>query len=194
MIRKLSPEKKENYLQAALKLFVAQGVANTSTAAIAREAGTAAGTLFLYFPTKQDLIDDLVMRIVQEEAEAITIRLDPTQSAYEMFAIIWHETIDWFLRNPEMYAFTQQVRDSGLIGEEAVKASGRFFQFYYQAIQKGREEGVIADYPVELVGNLLYHNIVAVIDVARMVPDRDQQAGLIETGFKIFWNGIRSEQ
>ena len=35
MIRKLAPDKRENLLNAALKLFVANGVQNTSTAAIA---------------------------------------------------------------------------------------------------------------------------------------------------------------
>ena len=60
MIRKLALDKRENFLNAALKLFVANGVQNTSTAAIAKEAGTASGTLFLYFPTKQDLLDELV--------------------------------------------------------------------------------------------------------------------------------------
>ena len=58
MARKLSTEKRAQYLSSALKLFVANGVKNTSTAAIAKEAGTAAGTFFLYFPTKQALKKD----------------------------------------------------------------------------------------------------------------------------------------
>ena len=55
MVRELSSEKRNNFMSSALKLFVANGVQHTSTAEIAKEAGTAAGTLFLYFPTKQDL-------------------------------------------------------------------------------------------------------------------------------------------
>jgi len=60
MVRKPSQIKKEQLLSSALKLFVENGVGNTSTSAIAKEAGVAAGTLFLYFPTKQDLIHELV--------------------------------------------------------------------------------------------------------------------------------------
>lgn len=190
MIRKLNPEKKNAYLQAALKLFVAQGVSNTSTAAIAKEAGTASGTLFLYFPTKQALIDALVMQVVQQEAEAIYVQFDAEQSAYEMFAVIWHETIGWFLHNLDAYTFIQQVRDTGLVGEEAVKASDNFFQFYYQAIRKGLEEGTIGAYPVELIGNVLYHDIVAVLDVVKAIEDVDGQEKYIQAGFDIFWNGI----
>ena len=80
MIRKPSPEKRAQYLRAALKLFVANGVQNTSTAAIAKQAGTAAGTLFLYFPTKQDLINELVMDIVRAQSETIKAALTPALS------------------------------------------------------------------------------------------------------------------
>ena len=68
MVRELSSEKRERFLRAALKLFAANGIQNTSTAEIARAAGTASGTLFLYFPTKQDLIDELAILISREES------------------------------------------------------------------------------------------------------------------------------
>ena len=71
MVRKLDPDKRKKFMDAALKLFVANGVQNTSTAEIAKAAGTAAGTLFLYFPTKQDLIHALVLKIGREQSETI---------------------------------------------------------------------------------------------------------------------------
>ena len=71
MVRTLNPEKRTNLLNAALKLFVLNGVKNTSTAEIAREAGIAAGTLFLYFPTKQALLDELVLNLGREQSESI---------------------------------------------------------------------------------------------------------------------------
>ena len=77
MVRELSNEKRERFLQAALKLFAANGLQNTSTAEIAKAAGTAAGTLFLYFPTKQDLINELVLWISQAEADTINGLLTP---------------------------------------------------------------------------------------------------------------------
>ncbi len=72
MIRKLDPEKRAAFLEVALKLFVENGVKDTSTAAIAREAGTAAGTLFLYFPTKQDLVDEIAIQIGERSLSTLT--------------------------------------------------------------------------------------------------------------------------
>jgi AcrR family transcriptional regulator len=193
MIRKLNPEKREGFLNAALKLFVANGVQNTSTAAIAKEAGTAAGTLFLYFPTKQELVDELVLQIGQALSEAIEAVLEPSLSAQETILAIWNGTIHWFQPRLEAYQYIQQVRDnSNLISEHAAQESGQFAGYYILALQKGLAEGVIKSYPMALVGEMLYHAIVAVMNLIKMEPDPAKQDEYIQAGFEIFWNGIKA--
>ena len=179
-------------MNAALKLFVANGVKNTSTAAIAKEAGTAAGTLFLYFTTKQDLIDELVLKISQEQAENIRSFLETRLTPREMFSVIWNASIDWFTENMEAYQYIQQVRDSGIISDEIIQLTSQLLSFYYDAIQKGLAENVIKPYPLELIGEILYRNIVAVINLIIAQPDQDQQSVYQELGFEIFWDGIKT--
>ena len=191
MNRQLDPEKREKFLQAALKLFVANGVPHTSTAAISREAGTAAGTLFNYFPTKQDLVDELALDIARSQAENINAHLDPELDARESFQRIYQATIEWFLAHPDAYRFIQQVRDSGELGPRIAEETGRQFAFYYQAIQKGLQENSIKSSPVDLIGNILYFQIVAVMNILLVQPDQQAQTSIIEAGFAIFWDGIR---
>lgn len=192
MIRKLDQAKRESFLNAALKLFVANGVQNTSTAAIAKEAGTASGTLFLYFPTKQDLIDELVLQIGREQADTMKASLDPSLSVRDTFFTIWNSSIRWFLENMDAYNYVQQVRDTGLVSEATVQESAKFFSYYYYAIQKGFKEGAIKRYPADVIGGFLYQDIVAVMNIllARSAPAKQEE--IIQLGFDIFWNGIRT--
>jgi AcrR family transcriptional regulator len=192
MARKLDPDKKERFLNTALELFVANGVQNTSTAAIARETGTAAGTLFLYFPTKQDLIEELVLEISREQANNINTKLATTNSAQEMFFAIWEGVIYWFRDHLEAYQYIQQVRDTGILSARVIKETTQLFDFYYLAIQKGISEQVIKPYPVELIGEMLYRDIVAVMNLIKMQPDPETQEAYIRSGFEIFWNGIKA--
>ena len=192
MVRELSTEKRERFLRAALKLFVSNGVHNTSTAEIAREAGTAAGTLFLYFPTKQHLVNDLVLMISKQEADHINSLLDPSMSVRDTFFTIWDGSIRWLLQNMDAYQYSQQVRDSGLITEAAALETGKHFSFYYDVIQKGLDEGSIKSYPVDLIGGYLYQDIVAVMNYIRMQPDPGKLDEAIQQGFELFWDGIRS--
>ena len=193
MPRKLSSEKRQQFLDSALMLFVANGVKNTSTAAIAKDAGTASGTFFLYFPTKQDLINELILQIGQQQSEYINSLLTRNLSAWETFLTIWYGSIRWFLENIDAYHYFRQVRDSGLIEDEVIRESEQFFTYYYQAIQRGLAEGAIKPYPVELIGGMLYQDIVAVMNLLTAETDPEGKENLIQLGFGIFWDGIKAE-
>ena len=193
MVRKRNPEKRTKYLNAALKLFATHGVQNTSTAAIAKQAGTAAGTLFLYFPTKQDLINELVMEIVKAQSDTIKATLTPTLSAQDSFWAIWEASIRWFMANLEAYQYIQQIRDSGIIPDEIIQQSNTYFDFYFTAIQKGLSENIIKSYPVNLIGEMLYRAIIAIMNLVMTTADANQQEEYIQAGFEIFWNGIKKD-
>ncbi len=192
MVRKLRPERKTEFLKAALKLFVARGVQNTSTAEIARKAGTAAGTLFLYFPTKQDLMDELVLTIGRDQSEYIGSLLVPSLSVRETFLAIWEGSLRWFLNHMDEYRYVQQVRDTRIIGEKTVRKSEQFFQYYFMAVHKGLEAGRIKKYPIELIGGILYQQIVGVMNLISAQPDPAKREAYIKNGFEIFWNGIKA--
>lgn len=192
MVRKLDIERKARFLQAALKLFVANGVQNTSTAQIASEAGSAAGTLFLYFPTKQDLIHALILDIGREQAEYITSLLDPSLSARDSLFTIWNGSVRWFMDHWDAYQYVQQIRDSRVISEEVVAESAKFFAYYYTTIQKGLMEGSIKPYPIDMIGGFLYQDIVAMMNIIQAQPDPGKQEQLIQMGFDIFWDGIKT--
>ncbi len=194
MIRKLVSDKRENFLNAALKLFVANGVQNTSTAAIAKEAGTASGTLFLYFPTKQDLINELVLKIAREQSEYMQTLLDPALSVRDTFFAIWAGSLRWLLENMDLYEFNQQIRDTNLVEEAIIQETGRYFSYYYEAIQRGLEEGAIKSYPVDLIGGFLYQDLVAAMNLLRTQPKPAKQEEIIQMGFDIFWDGIKGEK
>jgi len=191
MVRDLDPEKKERFLKTALRLFVKRGLQNTSTAEIAKEAGTASGTLFLYFPTKLDLINELVLMISKQQSEVIYGLLNPSFSVHETFFVIWDGSIRWLLAHMDAYQYAQQVRDSGLITNEVAMESGKYFGFYYQAINQGLAEGCIKPYPIDLIGGFLYQDIVALMNYIRMQPDLDNLEESIRQGFELFWDGIR---
>lgn len=59
-------QKLDSILAAARALFVENGYAGTTTRAVARRAGVAVGTLFVYFPEKRDML----VAVVRGELDA----------------------------------------------------------------------------------------------------------------------------
>lgn len=58
--------KKENILTAALDLFAKQGVAASSTRAIAQEAGVSEGLIFRHFANKEALLTEVLKKWIEQ--------------------------------------------------------------------------------------------------------------------------------
>ena len=61
-----SPDKREAILAAALRLIARLGLHAAPMSAVAREAGVAAGTLYLYFPSKEAMINALYLEVLED--------------------------------------------------------------------------------------------------------------------------------
>ena len=95
--------------------------------------------------------------------------------------------------NKDAFQYIRQVRDSGLIADEIVRESEQYLDYYYAAIQEGLAEEAIKTYPVELVGTILYQDIVAVMNLISSETDPDKHHIYIQNGFDIFWDGIKTD-
>jgi AcrR family transcriptional regulator len=67
----LGEDKKDNLIQAALKLFEEQGYHTTKVSDIVREAGVAQGTFYLYFKSKEDVFRCIAEACLEEIAVAL---------------------------------------------------------------------------------------------------------------------------
>ena len=71
-------------VEAALSVFSRQGVAATSVDDIVRAAGVAKGTFYLYFTTRDDVVNAVAERMVEGVADRIeAVATDPGRSPLE---------------------------------------------------------------------------------------------------------------
>jgi|SRR5688572_23531659 TetR/AcrR family transcriptional regulator, fatty acid metabolism regulator protein len=77
------PDKPQQIIEAAVRVFARKGYFNARVSDVAREAGIAAGTIYLYFDTKEDILVTLfrekmaafveaVRRAIAEEPDAVS--------------------------------------------------------------------------------------------------------------------------
>lgn len=81
---------RQRILEVAALLFARDGWQNTSTRAIALEAGIAVGTLFNYFPTKESVAATLIAETLESAGAAFRAgrRKDDSLEA-DLFLLIW---------------------------------------------------------------------------------------------------------
>lgn len=76
-------DRRDAILRAAITTFAARGFFNAQVADVARTAGVAAGTVYLYFRGKDDLLISIFERTMREAIEAGRRSLDGRSSALD---------------------------------------------------------------------------------------------------------------
>ena len=92
----LSETRRTQILEAALRVWVRHGFDGSSVEAIAREAGRAKGTLYLYFPTKDAILEAIVGRysLLPDMTELATaLRDTPPDRAIPLIARRFYERL-----------------------------------------------------------------------------------------------------
>ena len=108
-------DKRTAIMEAALKLFTERGFHGTSTAQISKEAGVATGTLFNYFPTKEDLINSLYFEVKGELSQAMGKEIEAESTFQDKLRKIWSNLIKWGVDNQDEFLFVGQFCSSPYI-------------------------------------------------------------------------------
>jgi AcrR family transcriptional regulator len=105
--RRLPEERPRQILEAALDVFGERGLAGARLDDIARHAGVSKGTIYLYFPNKEELFREVVRAIVVDrlrQAAAEAGEGDPVDALKRYLRAHWN-----FVRSPEFQTIFKLV-------------------------------------------------------------------------------------
>ena len=184
-------DKRTQIIDAAVQLFHRDGFWNTSTASVAKEAGIAAGTLFNYFPTKSDLIDQVYIALKQDLATDLAADFPNQAGIQDQMRELWSRFFRWHLERPIEYALMKQLRISELVSSDVVAQQNECFAFALELLRRGIDEGDLADLPLEYVAVFTEASLEAAIAHARQVGAGQREAdGIEDMAFAVYWRAI----
>jgi AcrR family transcriptional regulator len=186
-------EKKTAIADTAVRLFTERGFHGTPTSLIAREAGVSNGTLFHYFPTKEELINFAYYEIKGRMANEIARGVEEGRTNEDKVRRIWRNTILWGVDHPDEYMFVQQFRSSPFIKklppEEVLKDAAAAFEVLTEIIG----ESCLRDMEIEVAFAVIYSPIDAVVrSIINSGGDLERDR-LIDASFGIVWRGMTGE-
>ncbi|HKP87993.1 MAG TPA: TetR/AcrR family transcriptional regulator [Blastocatellia bacterium] len=105
--------KYEVILRAAIKVFSRSGFFNSKVADVAREAGVADGTVYLYFRNKDDILVSIFNHVMEEALSLGRRRLEETSDPQEKLKRIVHAHLDRLGRDRDLaVVFQVELRSS----------------------------------------------------------------------------------
>ena len=183
-------DKRAAIVKSALILFTQRGFHGTPTSMISRGAGVSAGTLFLYFPTKNDLINSVFFGAKERMGLAAREGYEAQKGIRNRVKHIWGNIIRWGVGHPEEFMFIEQFHSSPYISDITQEQAFKNFEFLFDVFNDGVRRGELKTMDRRLAIDMLYHANAAVIRLIiqqEAVKDIDE---LIDRSFDIVWGGI----
>jgi TetR/AcrR family fatty acid metabolism transcriptional regulator len=136
--------KYEAILRAAIKVFARSGFFNAKVADVAREAGVADGTVYLYFKNKDDILVSIFNHSMDEALGAGRKRLEEVSDPREKLKRIVHAHLDRLGHDRDLaIVFQVELRSSTKFMEQfsATKVS-EYLDLIRSVIEEGQRKGV----------------------------------------------------
>ncbi|MFW6083271.1 MAG: TetR/AcrR family transcriptional regulator [Thermoplasmatota archaeon] len=150
--------RKKELVDAAEILFREKGYSSTSVADIVNRVGVAHGLFYYYFDSKEDIIDAIVERMVEEFVVSINKIIDNDQlNAKEKFKHLFFQTFNRKKEKIYFFEYYNQKENRLLYSKYMDTISNNVVPLITQIIKQGIEENVFdTEYPKEAVEFWLY--------------------------------------
>ncbi|MDD4609544.1 MAG: TetR/AcrR family transcriptional regulator [Bacteroidaceae bacterium] len=136
-------DKRSALLKATLNLVHNRGFHDAPMVKIAKLAGVAPATIYLYFENKQDLVNQLYLEIKSSFSDCAFDGYNDTLPVKKGFEIIWHNIANYKLNRIKEATFLSQCDNTPMIDEEFRKEGLKHLQPLLDLWEKGQQEGII---------------------------------------------------
>ncbi|MGQ9485828.1 MAG: TetR/AcrR family transcriptional regulator [Desulfosoma sp.] len=186
-------DKRRRILDAAVSVFAEKGFFQARVADIARLAGVADGTIYLYFKNK----DDLLISIFEEKMKEINVKfrdaLAGEKDALARFRRLIAMHLAGFQAYPELAAVLQvELRQSSRFMREYKKVELKnYLDLMGDVVREGQQQGVFRqDLPLSLVKRFIFGTLDEVVSTWVLAGRPYDLETLTEPLMDLFVNGL----
>ncbi|MEZ6142744.1 MAG: TetR/AcrR family transcriptional regulator [Zavarzinella sp.] len=191
----LRSQRTEAILDVAAQLFAEQGFASTDLQLIADRCGVAKGTIYHYFPNKEELFLAAVDRGLEQLNAAIDSAIADCTDILEIYRRAIVTFLKYFEQHRDLVELFLQER--ALFKDRKMPAyfamheqkCGEWQAMHQELIAQGRGRHLPPDNDPSIFNDFLYGTIIANHVTGRQVSSEEQAAKVID----IFFHGILSE-
>ncbi|CAN5565601.1 TetR/AcrR family transcriptional regulator [soil metagenome] len=184
-------EKLQAIAKATFALVEQTGLSGLTMAAIARRAGLATGTLYVYFQSKEELL----VALYEQAKTALVARLmegdDPTAPFRSRFMHLWMNWLESRLTNSAAVVFVEQYYNSPWFTEQSRTLSTRLIKEWTDVIEAAKTQQILKNVPTVLLINTFGGSVRETADLLRSGALARTDADLA-MAFGICWDGIKA--
>ena len=194
-VRVAGGDKREAILRAAITVFAHNGYFNSKVADIAREAGVADGTVYLYFKNKEDILHSIFDRSVEDVLGAARKQIETVADPKEKLRQIAHLHLEGLGADRDLaVVFQVELRGSTKFMEEFSAAGfAEYLALIRSTFEEGQRAGVFrADLNSTVVAKVLFGALDEMATNWILSKRRYKLAPMADQVLDIFLNGVKT--
>ncbi|MEG1879004.1 MAG: TetR/AcrR family transcriptional regulator [Pseudoflavonifractor sp.] len=189
----LDPQKTDRIRNAAIALFFEQGVEKTTIAQIAQRAEIAKGTIYLYYTSRDALLEDVFWYCHARHAGAADRGLDLLPTACDKLKQRVENSIRWQLCHPEEAYVQGRYYIAHPFSNEGQTPLVLHYTSQRQIIEAGVAAGEFKDLPVPLLGELINSTASGVIAYMTRYPEMLENRAILDLALEAIVAGLRAK-
>ncbi|WP_158729129.1 MULTISPECIES: TetR/AcrR family transcriptional regulator [unclassified Flavobacterium] len=186
-----SIDKRTALLKATLQLVNNGGIQGASMAKIAKEASISPATIYLFFDSKQELLNQLYLSVKSNFAHAAFSSHAPGDTIPKQFETIWHNMAQYKLEHPEEASFLSQCDNTPMIDDQTRQEGLLFLTPLFDLWNEGISKGIIKNYsPYLLYAHSIYPMAFLMNINSKDLCTADEN--ILNESFQMAWDSIKS--
>ena len=150
-------------LEAAVKIFAKQGFHQSTVAQIAKEAGVADGTIYLYFKNKDDILVQFFSYRTKQVFEQFQAEVDRAANSLDKLRNLIRRHLEEFQRDRDgAIVYQVETHQYNRLAEAQIKEMSKMYlDLIVDIVEQGQQEGTIRK---ELYVGLVKRFIIGAVD------------------------------
>lgn len=155
MARPKDDEKHQAICRATVAEVIESGLGGASVARIAKRAGVAPGTIYLYFANKEQLLQGVYLDIKRGFHAQMMAAVAPNATLGDNIRAMWLTMVSAMTERPKDFFFVEYVGVAQLLGEEQRQEVQNMAAEVSQLLEAAMADGTLAKMPLPVLQAVL---------------------------------------
>ena len=187
----LDPQKYDRIREAAIRLFYRQSIEKTTIDQIAKESGVAKGTVYLYFPSREKLIEEVFWYCHKRAADTGDYGLELLPTACDKLKRRVENLIRWERDHPEESYIQSLYYTAHPFSNDGKTSLVLHYNSQRRIIEEGIRQGEFKPLPLSMLGELINSSAAGVITYMARYPELMADRTLLDTALESILSGLR---
>jgi AcrR family transcriptional regulator len=153
-------DKERRIKEAVVQLILEEGWNGASISKIARQAEVSPSTVYVYFDSKEDMLQDIYREYSEDVFECLMNGIRPDMTANQILDSLIKGYYRYILENPDVFCFIEQFSGCPAL---ANSCSGKTsICRIYELIDELRNEGAVSDYDDDVLMAAIFYPVKAI--------------------------------